>query len=144
MSNPKQSGMLTGGGRKGAKIRRNVVRGSLLRRHPRFEDFPDVHITDSYEVKSRVPAFEEGREYSQRQLMLLAEKMILEDPKPLKEEPYVLSMDQYRERMRREIYVADGIPQPHVVQGMYWRTHPQGRKWADKDKRKRTSQGFYR
>jgi hypothetical protein len=137
MSNPHESGMLTGGGAKGAKIRRHVVRGGHLR------NMPDVHITDGRLVK-QLPPFQEGLKYTQRELHLLSEKMILEDPKPYDEPPYVLSAEQYRDRMRKEVYVANGVPDPSIAQGMYWRTHPQGRKVNTAVQRKVKGRGFYR
>jgi hypothetical protein len=122
---PHGSGLLHGGGVRSAKQRRNVLRSGSLRH------FPDVHLTDSWSVRQTIPDFDPSleHEYSQRELLLLAEKMLLEDSKPCTEHPAWLSMRRLRNRQKHEIYTAAGIPDPSIQQGMYWRTHPEGRKW---------------
>jgi hypothetical protein len=102
-----------------------VLQGRSLRH------FPDVHITDSWSVRQLVPEFDPAleREYSKRELVLLAEKMLLEDPKPPTEHPAFLSAGRLRARQKREVYTAAGVPDPSIQQGMYWRVHPEGRNW---------------
>ena len=114
------SGLLHGGGVRGARFRRNVAQGGSLRH------FPDVHISDSWGIKRDVPDFDPDleQEYSPRELLLLAEKMLLEDEKPSTEYPAWLSVERMKQRMKREVFVASGIPDPSVASGMYWRTHP--------------------
>jgi hypothetical protein len=133
------SGLLKGSGVRGAKVRQHVIRGGKLRH------FPDVHITDSGRIKELVPDFEPAFEfeYTRRELLLLAEKMLLEDPKPSSDWPAYLSAASLRARQKREIYCANGTPEPHIVQGMFWRTHPQGRPWATEEMRRSTGCSFY-
>jgi len=64
--------------------------------------------------------------------MLLAEKILLEDPKPPTEEPMWLNANMYLSRSKREIFVGNGIPDPSITHGLYWRSHPQGRKLNDR------------
>lgn len=136
-----RSGLLTGGGVRGARPRQNVVRGG----HLKHKDFLDVHITDPSRIKEDVPDFDPEREfeYSARELLLLAEKILLEDPKPSKEHPAWLSAQKLRMRQKREIYVASGIPDPSIESGLYWRTHPNGRPWVPEDIRRATGASFY-
>jgi hypothetical protein len=119
----------------------NVVSGG----HLKHEDFPDAHITNSSEIKAEIPEFDPRYEfeYSARELLLLAEKILLEDPKPAHEAPAWLSANKLRQRQRREIYVANGTPDPSIVSGMYWRTHPDGRPWVPEDIRRSTGASFY-
>lgn len=135
------SGFLTGGGTRGAHVRQNVVRGG----HLKHEDFPDTHITDSSRIKAEIPDFDSDREfeYTARELLLLAEKILLEDPKPPREHPTWLSARKLRQRQKCEIYVANGTPDPSVESGMYWRTHPDGRPWVPEHLRRRTDASFY-
>jgi len=124
---PHGSGLMQGGGVRGAKPRRSVVQGRSLKH------FPDVHLTDSWTIRHEVPDFDPAlaQEYTRRELALLAEKILLEDPKLCTEHPAWLSVGRLRERQRREIYCAAGTPDPNIVAGMYWRTHPEGRKWHE-------------
>jgi hypothetical protein len=106
------------------RARRSVVRGSTLR-----NEIPDVHLTDSTRIKQLIPDFDPELEfnYSPRELLLLAEKILLEDPKKPYEEPSWLNGGSLRHRTRREIYVQSGTPDPSIESGMFWRTHPRGR-----------------
>lgn len=83
------------------------------------------------------PEFEDGRSYTRRELEAMADVMVegFED---------VLSRSQLASRLRREIYVTSGIPDPHKVSGLYWRTHPEGRTVNSDEQRQRNGAGFYR
>lgn len=48
-----------------------------------------------------------------------------------------------RERASREIYNANGLPDPNIVVGIYNRTHPAGRKFSTPEERK-SGRSFYR
>ena len=119
--NPKASGLLKGSGGLGRRKRRR--RGKL-------PHFPDAPLTDTATIKNEIPDFDPELEfeYSQRELILLAERILLMDSKPMGETPAWLNMPALRVRQKREIYMARGIPEPHIVSGLYWRTHPDGRK----------------
>jgi hypothetical protein len=90
-----------------------------------------------------VPDYEEGVKYNDRQLGYLADKMLLLNPDP--DRP-VLFWAQIKSRKRREILTDRGTPDPSIVQGIYWRTHPQGRAWWNYEERQddEKKQGFYR
>ena len=47
-------------------------------------------------------------------------------------------------RRRREIYNINGVPDPSIVSGMYWRSHPQGRKVNSNEARKGNGASYYR
>ncbi len=140
MYHPHESGLLTGGGQRRFKLRRNVMRGGSLRH------FPDVHISDPSAVKRLVPDFDPDLEfeYSPRELTLLAEKILLEDRKPPYEHPAWQNASTLKDRLRHEIYCASGVPDPSIASGLYWRTHPNGRKWRTVAERRAGGDSFYK
>lgn len=107
---------------------------------------PDVHLSDLVGVKHEVWDFDPlwEFEYSNRELILMAEKILLLDPKPGDEEPIWLNASQLLARSKREIYVGNGVPDPAIASGLYWRTHPEGRKVQSDHSRKHNRAGFYR
>jgi hypothetical protein len=60
---------------------------------------------------------------------------------PLDDVPDWLTADEYLRRQRREIYNKEGVPDPSIVEGLYWRVFPGGRKFNAKRK---SNEGFYR
>lgn len=56
----------------------------------------------------------------------------------------ILFEEHLYSRKRREIYNQNGVPDPSINEGMFWRTHPQGRKVNSDDQRKRHGASFYR
>lgn len=56
----------------------------------------------------------------------------------------ILFEEHFQSRKRREIYTAQGTPDPSIVSGMYNRVHPQGRKVNSKEQRQRNGASFYR
>lgn len=56
----------------------------------------------------------------------------------------ILFENHLQDRKRREIYTTVGIPDPSIVQGLYNRTHPQGRKVNNDKQRKTNGASFYR
>lgn len=56
----------------------------------------------------------------------------------------ILFENHLADRRRREIYTSIGTPDPSIQQGMYNRTHPQGRKVNSKSQRKRNGASFFR
>lgn len=56
----------------------------------------------------------------------------------------ILFENHLQDRRRREIYTAQGTPDPAIKQGMYNRTHPQGRKVNSDDQRRRNGASFFR
>lgn len=102
-------------------------------------------LTNTKLIREEVPDFDPALEfdYTGRELILLAEKMLLADDKPLGEHPMVLNAPSYRYRVKHEIYTSDGTPDPAIHEGMYWRTHPNGRKFATPEIMRTTGCGFY-
>jgi hypothetical protein len=56
----------------------------------------------------------------------------------------ILFEEHFASRKRREIYTSIGTPDPSIQQGMYYRTHPQGRKVNSKEQRKKNGASYYR
>lgn len=56
----------------------------------------------------------------------------------------ILFENHLQERRRREIYTKIGTPDPSIVQGMYNRTHPQGRKVNSNEQRRKNGASFFR
>jgi hypothetical protein len=56
----------------------------------------------------------------------------------------ILFKEHMRTRYRREIYPKSGVPDPSVEQGMYNRTHPEGRKVNSEYQRKVNGASYYR
>lgn len=56
----------------------------------------------------------------------------------------ILFEEHFQSRKRREIYTAQGTPDPSIVSGMYNRTHPNGRKVNSVEQRKRNGASFFR
>lgn len=56
----------------------------------------------------------------------------------------ILFEEHFQSRKRREIYTAQGTPDPSIVSGIYNRVHPQGRKVNSAEQRKRNGASFYR
>lgn len=131
MSGPKESGMLRGGG---------VRHGRPKYTGP---DTPWAFLSrkDTARIKREVPDFDPTVVYSKPELEMITEKILLEDTH---DGPMWLNGAMYKERIRREIYVASGTPDPSIVEGLYNRTHPQGRKVNTEEQRKYNGAGFYR
>lgn len=56
----------------------------------------------------------------------------------------ILFEEHIQSRRRREIYTSVGTPDPEIVQGLYNRCHPQGRKVNSEAQRKKNGASFYR
>lgn len=56
----------------------------------------------------------------------------------------ILFESHLHNRRRREIYTTEGVPDPSIKQGLYNRTHPQGRKVNSPEQRKRHGASFFR
>lgn len=56
----------------------------------------------------------------------------------------ILFPEHEQSRKRREIYTSLGTPDPSIVQGIYNRTHPQGRKVNSKEQRSKNGASYYR
>jgi hypothetical protein len=56
----------------------------------------------------------------------------------------ILFEEHFQSRRRREIFTSLGTPDPSIVQGMYNRVHPQGRKVNSSEQRQKNGASFYR
>jgi hypothetical protein len=119
-------------------------KASVVRGDP-TQHFPiNVHISDGWGLKNLVPAFDPNVDYTQHELHLMAEKILIEDPKPPWEEPVFLPVSALLGRLRKEIYCGAGTPDAALMEGLYWRTHPDGRGWHTPEEMKERSEGFYK
>ena len=89
---------------------------------------------------------EPGRKYTPSELDDIATAILREDAKnnPIKEYPKILFEEHIRNRWRREVQTAAGVPDPSIVQGQFYKSHPQGRKVNSDEARKVHGAGFYR
>lgn len=62
----------------------------------------------------------------------------------LKGENPILFQEHIKTRYKREIYNQNGIPDPSIQQGIFYRTHPEGRKVNSEEARKTHGASFYR
>ncbi len=90
-----------------------------------------------------IPTFREEIQdcYSYWELERMADVIIYEDPGWIADGS-ILNEDMYKRRSKREIYNTRGVPDPSIASGLYWRTHPQGRKLAP-DERRKKGESFY-
>lgn len=56
----------------------------------------------------------------------------------------ILFEEHLHSRKRREIFPANGTPDPSIVAGIYNRIHPQGRKVNSAEQRQKNGASFYR
>lgn len=104
------------------------TKGTDQRRQPRVQETPE---------------YVEGQRYTRKQLTFMADEILRQDDKDIREDPCILLPEHYKDRMRREVYVSTGIPDPSVASGLYWRTHPEGRR-VHSDERRKKGATFYR
>lgn len=130
--NAKGSGLMSGGGGTGGGKRR---RGTVYA----F----GANLSSPAEIRELVPTYDPRKDYTQNQLLLLAEKILIEDTRPPAAHPQVLLVSHLMDRKSREIYVTSGTPDPEIVQGLYWRTHPNGRRVNSDEQRKKNGASYY-
>lgn len=112
--------------------------------------------------------FEEGRQYTAKELEELAEQFLRDDayspaegcecpppgyrPEPCQcdgkqrgiggENP-ILFEDHYIDRRRKEVYNSTGVPDPEIRSGQFYRSHPKGRKVSTPEQRKKHRASWY-
>lgn len=128
--NAKGSGLLAGGGGTGRRRRGKVYAFG-------------ANLSNAQEIRELVPTYDPRRDYTQNELLLLAEKILVEDTKPVQAHPQILLVGHLMDRKAREIYVTSGTPDPEIVQGLYWRTHPNGRKVNSAEQRSKNGASYY-
>lgn len=107
----------------------------------------------SYKRDERIE-YEEGKEYTPKDLERLADQMLRDDARTIdpdtgKErgiggENPILFDEHIYQRQKREILNENGVPEPGLVQGIYYRSHPEGRKVNSEEQRKRNGASYYR
>lgn len=96
----------------------------------------------------------EGTEYNARELEQLADQFLRDDARTVDEETGkergiggenpILFAEHLYQRQKREILNENGVPEPGLVQGIYYRAHPEGRKINSEEQRKRNGASYYR
>lgn len=91
--------------------------------------------------------------YTNKQLEFLCDQFLRDDvdsidsetgkKRGLRGKDPILFEEHIYQRRRREILNQNGVPEPGLVQGLYWRSHPEGRKVNSPEARKRGA-GHYR
>lgn len=123
---PHGSGFLRGSGgvrrtpRTAKSVRRNIASKA---------DWTLLDLANSAEIKRSVPDFDPDESYTDRELLLIAEKILLTDDRTPKEYPMWLNWAMYKRRYKNEVYTSIGTPDPSIVEGSYWKTHPKGRRF---------------
>ena len=107
----------------------------------------------SYNRDERIE-FEEGATYTARELEQLADQMLRDDarsvdPETGKErgiggEDPILFAEHLYQRQKREILNENGVPEPALNSGMYYRAHPEGRKINSEEQRKKHGASYFR
>lgn len=97
---------------------------------------------------------EENERYTPGELDLMADEILRAQsraidietgkPKGIKGDAPILFEEHLYARKRREIYNQNGTPDPSINEGMFWRTHPQGRKVNSDAQRRTHGASFYR
>lgn len=108
----------------------------------------------SYDRKNPIEFDEDKSDYTARELEQLADQLLRAqarsiDPETGKErgiggENAILFEEHIHQRHRREIMNENGVPDPSIARGMYFRTHPQGRKVNSDEARSKHGASFYR
>ena len=91
--------------------------------------------------------FDPDGTYTPAQLDFYATVMLratIKEGDKLKGDSPILFKEHLDTRHKREIYNSKGVPDPSIQQGMYWKTHPQGRKVNTDTARKEQGASFYR
>jgi hypothetical protein len=128
---PHGSGLLRGGG----------VHPKGRRKSRKGEGWWSLKLSNTTDIRREVPDYDPDLKYTRHELFLLTEKILLDDDRD--DAPDWLNANMMRDRGAHEILVASGVPDPAYVSGLYWRTHPNGRKWSTPETMRATGCGFY-
>lgn len=94
------------------------------------------------------PEYVPGRTYSRWHLSIMADKILYEAAQAegckSRFGHGILCRQQLIDRKKREIYVNTGVPDPSIASGLYFRSHPQGRRVNSPEARKKNGAGYYR
>lgn len=137
----------------GAKYNRNYNMAKLRFGADGHEVMTGWKRRPSYNRDDRIE-YEEGHEYSDRELEQLADQLLRDDARTVVEETGkergiggenpILFAEHIYQRQKREILNENGVPEPGLVQGIYYRAHPEGRKINSEEQRKRNGASYFR
>jgi hypothetical protein len=106
------------------------------------------------EPEDLLATFDPERHYSAAQLREITDAYLKRDarsidaetgkPRGIKGENPILFEEHLKSRRRREIQTEGGTPDPALVSGMYYRSHPQGRKVNSLAQRRESGASYYR
>ena len=98
--------------------------------------------------------YDEDRSYSAKELEQLADQLLRAhansvDPETGKKRSIggknsILFAQHLYERQKREILNENGVPEPSLVKGFYYRTHPEGRKVNSPEQRQKHGAAYFR
>lgn len=107
----------------------------------------------SYNRNERIE-YVEGQEYTARELEQIADQFLRDDARAVDPETGkergiggdnpILFAEHLYQRQKREILNENGVPEPGLVQGIYYRAHPEGRKINSEEQRKKNGASYYR
>ena len=137
MNQARRSGLLVTGGKNAHIVEKDYE-------FRQYGYWGDIDLTDQQSIVEYVPDYQYNPRHtnSTHEILLFAEKILLTDPD--RKNANWLTQKQLKERYKREIYTAVGTPDPSVVSGMYWRTHPNGRKVNSDEQRQRNGASYFR
>lgn len=104
--------------------------------------YSDLEITDPEWAE-----FSLEKEYTPGELDYFTDMILRADIRAgnkLRGDNPILLREHMKTRYKREIYNQNGIPDPSIEQGMYFRTHPEGRKVNSEEARKKHGASYYR
>lgn len=102
---------------------------------------------DSLNIEDPEWEFDPNKDYTPSQLDALADMILRADAKAgnkIRGEHPILFQEHLKNRHKREIYNRLGYPDPSIEQGIYYRTHPEGRKVNSEEARKKHGAAYYR
>lgn len=93
-------------------------------------------------------------DYTDREKEILADQLLREQareidpetgkPRGIGGEDPILFAEHIYQRQKREILNENGVPEPGLVQGLYIRSHPEGRKINSEEQRRKNGASYYR
>lgn len=108
----------------------------------------------SYNKDERIEFEDDKLDYTLRELEQLADQVLRDDARTVSEdtgkergiggENPILFAEHLYQRQKREILNENGVPEPGLVSGMYYRSHPEGRKVNSEEQRKKNGASYYR
>ena len=104
--------------------------------------------------KERIEFDPNKDDYTAKELEQLADQFLRDDARSIDPETGkergiggddpILFDEHLYQRQKREILNENGVPEPGLVQGIYYRTHPEGRKINSEEQRKKHGASYYR